>query len=226
MERNSASARAGAALRALPWRTVLATQALACVFAVIPWLEAWHKPAQPPLLESLLRQAITALIVVWAAFAGDALARRGSSVWRAFAVVALAASGANVLVQSMLSYAWGRVESARALLDALDHFLSVAAVWGTFVMVFLNRRSARRLLTRVRAGELERVRAERSLTASRLAVAEAQIDAPALLRQLADVRDLYELGCPEAEPRFEALISGLRETLARSAVAEAREASR
>ena len=212
-------------LRAVTWRAVLATQALALVFALTYWLEHWHQPAQQPLIESVLRQMIAALIVVLTAFAADEAVRRGSRVWRAFLVAVVGASAANVLIQALLAYAFNMAGSARGLSGALDNFLVLGAFWATVLMVFLNRRAAQRTLMRLRAGELERVQAERRLTASRLAAAEAQIDGSALLRQLAEVRDLYEAGLPEAEPRFEALISGLRETLARSAAAAVREAS-
>lgn len=208
-------------LRAVTWRAVLVTQALAVAFALTFWFEHWP---ERPLLGDLLRQSIAALIVVVAAFAGDEAVRRGARIWGVFAVAVLGASAANVLVQALLAYGFEMRGSERGLAGALDNFMILGAVWATVIMVFLNRRAAQRLLMRLRAGELERVEAERRLTASRLAAAEAQIDSSALLRQLAEVRDLYEAGRPEAEQRFEALITGLRETLARSAAVQGRDA--
>ncbi len=210
-------------LRAVTWRAILVTQTLGLMFAVFPWLEQWHQPTQPRLLVSVLSQAITALLVMLAAFAGDESVRRGWHVWRAFAVVALCASGANVLAQWLLSCALSAGSPEHSWLEILNDFLSVGGVWGTALMVFLNRRAAQRLLTRLRAGELERVQAEQRLLASRLAAAEAQIDPSALLRQLAGVRNLYATGQVGAEEQFEALITGLRETVARGATAQARE---
>ena len=73
----------------------------------------------------------------------------------------------------------------------LSDFLTLGGIWGTALMVYLNRQSARRLLARLRADELERAQAERRLIASRLIATEAQIDPGSVLRQLGEVRDLF-----------------------------------
>lgn len=215
---------AGAVLRAVTWQAVAVSQALGLLFALAFWLERLHRPAQPRFIECLLPQVIAAVIAVLAAFAGDEAVRRGSGVLRAFLVTGLGASLANVLGQSLLSHSLGVGGGfERGLPGALNDFLNFGGFWGTAILVFMNRRAAQRLLTRLRAGELERVQAERRLTASRLAAAESQIDSSALLRQLSEVRDLYEAGRPEAEQRFETLITGLRETLARTAAHQAHD---
>jgi len=213
-----------AVLRAVTWRAILAAQGLALLFAVTPWLRQ-PQPTWQSLVANLLRQIVAAQIVVLAAFAGDEAVRRGMRVWHAFVVAVLGASIANVLVQALLARAFDLVGSAPGLLGVLENFLILGAAWATAIMVFLNRRAAQRLLMRLRAGELERAQAELRLTASRLAAAEAQIDSSALLRQLAEVRNLYDVGRPEAEPRFEALITGLREALARGADDPTRDTS-
>jgi len=209
---------AAAVLRAVTWRAVLLTQALGLIFAVYPWLQQWHQPTQSSLLTSAIRQAIAALLVMLGAFSGDEAVRRGWSVWRAFVVVMLCASVANVLFQELLSSMLG--DAPRGPADILNDFFILGAMWGPALVVFLNRRTAQRLLSRLRSGELERVQAERHLVASRLAAAEAQIDPAALLHQLAEVRDLYATGRPEAEQRFEELIGSLRESASRSAAAQ------
>jgi hypothetical protein len=208
---------AATVLQGLTWRTVFATQSLAFLFAAQFSLERWHQPAQPRLLESVLSQAITALLVMLAALAADEVVRRGSSVWRAFVIALLGASGVNVLAQLVVSFLLGVGLSERGVLKILYDFLGVGGVWGTVLLVYLNRQSAQRLLARLRAGELERAETERRLIASRLAGAESQIDPSAVMRQLAEIRNLYAAGRPEAEHRFEALIIGLRETVARAA---------
>jgi hypothetical protein len=213
------------ALRRVTWRAVLVPQFIAVLFALTPWLEQWHHPGQSRLLEGVLRQAPTALLVMLAAFAGDEAVRRGCGVWRAFVIALLGASLTNVLVQLLVSYGLGIRVSERGLLNVLYDFLLVGGLWGTVLMVYLNRQSARRLLARLRAGELERAETERRLIASRLAAAESQIDPAAVLRQLSEVRTLYAGGRPEAEERFEALITELRETVTRAAAAQAHDAS-
>lgn len=208
------------ALGALSWRAVLVTQSIGLLFAVDTWLELWHQPQQPWLLGSVARQAITALLVMLAALAGDQAIRRGSGIWRAFAIATLVASSLNVLAQLLVSFGLGVGLSERGLVWILEDFLGVGGLWGTVLLVYLNRQSARRLLARLRAGELERAEAERRLIGSRLAAAESRIDPSAVLRQLSEVRDLYAAARPEAEERFEALITGLRETVARASAAQ------
>ena len=204
-----------AVLQAVSWRAILITQSLGLAFALAPWLEQWHRPGQPHLAASLTGQALSALLVMLAALAGDEAVRRGESVWRAFVAALLSASALNVAGQWLLVQAFSTGGAERGLLAGINDFLSVGGLWGTALMAYLNRQSARRLLARLRADELERVQAERRLIASRLAAAEAQVDPAAVLRQLADTRDLYASGRPGAEERLEALIAQLRDRVAR-----------
>jgi hypothetical protein len=211
---------AWAVLRAVTWRAVLVTQALGLLFALYPWLEQWQRSGQPSLLLNLTGQSIAALLVMLAAFAGDEAVRRGWSVWRAFVVVLLCASVANVLAQGLLHRTFAIAGPARDLGTVLSDFLTLGGIWGTALMVYLNRQSARRLLARLRADELERVQAERRLIASRLAATEAQIDPGSVLRQLGEVRNLFAEGRQEADERLDALITGLRAMVARGAAAQ------
>ena len=197
------------------WRAVLVTQGLGALFAVYPWLEQWHRPGQPSLVVSLLSQSVMAGLVLMAALACDEAVRRGVRVWRAFAVAVLCASGANVIGQWVIA-SDGHFERPDAL-ASLSAFMDVATYWGTALMVYVNRRSAQRLLARIRGGELERVRAEQRLTASRLAATEVQFDPAAVLRELAEARDLYASGHAGAEERIESLIARLRDSVGRGA---------
>ena len=206
-----------AVLRAVSWRAVLLTQSLGLVFALFPWLEQWHRPGQPALLLSVAEQVFAALLVLVAAFTADEAIRRGWSVWRAFVVVVLCASAINALAQALLNSAFAVPRPLQGFPSILSDFFTIGSLWGTVLMVYLNRQSAKRLLARLRAGELERVQTERRLIASRLAAVEAQIDPAAVLRQLADVRDLFAAGRQEADERLDTLITGLRETVARAA---------
>lgn len=206
-------------LRAVTWRAVLLTQSLGFLFALIPWLQRWHRPGQPSLLVNVVEQGFAALLVMLAAFTADEAIRRGLSVWRAFVVVVLCASGINVLAQALLHNAFASDERVRGMASILSDFFTIGSLWGTVLMVYLNRQSAQRLLAHLRTGELERVQTERRLIASRLAAVEAQIDPAAVLRQLAEVRDLFAAGKPEADERLDTLITGLRDTVARGAAA-------
>ena len=113
------------------------------------------------------------------------------------------------MAQQGLSYRTFAVAGpARDLRASLSDFLSVGGIWGTALMVYLNRQSARRLLARLRADELERAQAERRLIASRLAATETQMDPGSVLRQLGAVRDLYADGKAEADERLDGLDHG------------------
>jgi len=204
----------------LTWRAVLLTQSLGLVFALYPWLQRWNRPDQPSLLLNIVEQAFAALLVMLAAFTADEAVRRGWSVWRAFVVVLLCASIINVIAQALLHDAFGVPGPVHGLASTLRNLFNIGSLWGTALMVYLNRQSACRLLARLRAGELERAQAERRLVASRLAAVEAQIDPAAVLRQLAEVRDLFAAGRPEADEHLNTLITGLRETVARGPAAQ------
>jgi hypothetical protein len=213
-----------AVLRALTWRAAVLTQSLAFVFALYLWLEKWNQAGQPSLLFNVVGQAIAALLVMLAAFTADEAIRRGWSVWRAFVAVVLCASVINVLAQTLVHGAFAVPRPVHGLESIVSDFFAIGSLWGTVLMVYLNRQSAQRLLARLRAGELERVRTERRLIASRLAAVEAQIDPSAVLRQLVEVRDLFAAGRQEADERLDALIIGLRDKVARGAVAQPDEA--
>jgi len=200
-------------LRAVTWRGVLLTQSLGALYALVAWLEQWHEAGQPSLVVSLLRQSITAWLVLTAALACDEAARRGVPIWRAFAIAVLCASGANVVGQWVIVSGAHLHESVAVA--SVNAFFDVGYIWGTAVLVYVNRRSAQRLLARIRGGELERVRTEQRLTASHLAAAEAQIDPAVVLRELADARELYASGHPGAEQRLESLIARLRDSVGR-----------
>ncbi|HTV49794.1 MAG TPA: hypothetical protein VME21_01330 [Steroidobacteraceae bacterium] len=189
---------------------------MAILFAVYPWLEQWHRPAQPRLLRSLLGEALVALLVMLSALACDEAVRRGARVWRAFIAAMLCASALNVLAQWVLNATFGVNDQPRGLLGGMNAFFSVGAEWGTAVLVYVNRRSAQRLLARLRTGELERLQAERRLVSSRLAAAEARIDPAVVLRQLAEARNLYAVGGSGADEQLDHLIAQLRQSVARS----------
>jgi hypothetical protein len=102
---------------------------------------------------------------------------------------------------------WGSV------LEASFHMYIYAA----FVMlVYMNQRTADRLLESFRRAELRRVQMENQLIDSRLATAEAQIDPTMLFHALGDIKRGFEHSAPEAEIELHTLIQALRTALART----------
>ncbi len=212
----SARAFAAAVLRALTWKAVLLTQVLGAALAVQYWLEN-EGPAQPRFLPVLIVQALCALYVLLAALAADQAVRRGWGVWHAFAVTLLGITGAMAGIQWGVND-WLGVSSPDGGFGQFQYFAFSSGGWSTALLVYLNRRSAQRVLAGVRAGELMRLTAERSLLASRLAAAQMQVDPAAMLRELAEVRDRYATAHPDADDALDQLITRLRDNVARGAV--------
>jgi hypothetical protein len=211
-----------AVLRAVTWRALLVTQGLGALFALTPWLEHWGLPTRPNLPISLTQQSLTAAFLMLAAFAGDEAVHRGWTVMRAFVVTALCMCGATALclyLTTLLSQwgvdQWAGPEHAGpGVSGSVVSFFEVGSYWGPFLMVYLNRQSATRLLASVRKGEMDRAQAEGRIIGSGLAAVEAQMDPVALSRQLKALRDSYAAGDPEAESKLESLIADLRNRVA------------
>lgn len=198
------------ALERVTWRAVIVTQLVGLLFSLSAWLERWPHSDGAHLLYGVLGEALIAVLVMFAALACDELVRRGAPVGRSFVAVLLSASLLNVVAQWLLNGVFGFV-NMRDLPTTVNEFFTVGGLWGAPVMVYVNRQSARRLLDRIRVGELDRAQTERRLVASRLAAARAELDPVTILRQLAETRDLFASGQPDADRRLEELIAGLRE---------------
>jgi hypothetical protein len=218
-----------AVLCLVSWRVLLVAQAFGLTIGLLRWLEfRGHDSQAHLLLTSLSAEVLAALFVPLMALAGDEAVRRGWPVWRAFALAVLCAGTAVVLVQLRVRGWLGVVDPhdpQGRLALAVDMFVDMFTYWGMAVMVFLNRRSAARILAGVRTAELERVQLERRLITSTLAAAEAQIEPGSVLQRLARIRALYEAAKPAADEQLEALIEDLRENVRHSsAVIEPRGA--
>ncbi len=210
---------AAAVGRAVTWRAVVLTQSLGLLFAIIPWLETLGQRPNDYLLFHLLQEGVGGLCVMLAALAGDEAVRRGWRVWRAFVLVTLCASLASALVQLGLNAVLRMTDPMAGAQRFLLTFFGVGTWWGTALMVYLNRQSARRVLAGVRAGELARLRAEQRLITSRLAATETQVDPPAIRQRLEQLRNLYAAGSVAADVELERLIMELRERAARGMAA-------
>jgi hypothetical protein len=90
---------------------------------------------------------------------------------------------------------------------------------GIAMFAFLNHRSAQRILDVVRGAELRRVRLERQLTESRVAMTRAYIDPGALFESLGKIRTLYAESAPQADLRLDELIQHLQATVTKNIVA-------
>jgi hypothetical protein len=204
----------GAVLGSVTWRAVLLTQSLGLAIALLRWPQAQY-PTVAWLLMTVVSQALAALLVMLATLAGDQAIRRGWPVWRAVVTGLFCVSAVVALATWGLRAPFGFVDPGPhgGVLYALGKFLDVCAYWGMAMMVFLNGRSAARMLAGVRTTELERVQVERRLLASRLAAAEAHIDPGVVLKQLAEIRDSFAAARPAADEQLEKLIADLRRSV-------------
>jgi hypothetical protein len=214
-------------LRSVTWHPMLLTQSLGLALAVGRWFEGGAK-SYLVLLSYLIAQSLTALLITLAALAGDQAVRRGWPVWRAVAV-GLTSAAAMAAAAFWGVRAWfgtvGHTPDGE-LVRTLGHFLDICAYWGMAMMVFLNGRSAARMLAGVRATELERVQVEQRLLTSRLAAAEAQIDPGSVLRRLAQIRDSYAAARSGADEQLEALITSLRRSVTQESTRDGLDAAR
>lgn len=205
----------------ISWKGVAVTQSLGALFAVSSWLEAMNDPTAPPLLVLLLRQSLAGALVLLAACGGDEAVSRGHGVLRTFALaLALACTGAGLIQWGLDGWLGAPVrtpEPVRALHAGLD----LGTYWGTALLAYLNRRSAVRVLARLRSGELARLTAERRLVEAQLAATGAELDPAVVLRRLAELRDLYASGDARADRCFERLSQDLRDRVTRAAAAAA-----
>lgn len=202
---------------ALTWRAVLATQTLAALYALTEWLEQGsHAAALSHLIGA---QAMTALLVMLAALAGDEMVRRGWKVLSAFALAVLCTSAANAATQWMLHRWFADMAPARAPVMIANDFFNVGVLWGTALLVYLNRQSAARLLAHLRAQELERAEAERRVITSRLAATESRMDCASVLRKMSEASEQFAAGHAGADASLENLISTLREKAAHAVAA-------
>jgi hypothetical protein len=97
-------------------------------------------------------------------------------------------------------------------------------VYGTLgLLVYMNGRSADRILEGLRGAELRRVQLDRQLVESRLATQEAQIDPNMLFGALAQIKQGLAESSPQAEQKLNELIQTLRAALARTQAANASE---
>jgi hypothetical protein len=205
--------------RAITWRAILLTQSLGLLFALTAWLKTLGQRPNGYLLFHLVQESVSGLCVMLAALAGDEAVRRGWRVWSAFIVVTLGASLAAALAQLGLDAGLRIDDPMAGLARCLLTFFGVGTLWGTALMVYLNRQSAQRVLAGVRAGELTRLRAEQQLVASRLAATETQVDPPAIRHRLEQLRNLYAAGSTAADMELERLIAELRQRAARGLAA-------
>jgi hypothetical protein len=166
--------------------------------------------------------ALLVLLIIPIALLSDEAVDRGASARFAYAIAAISTLPVALLTTTATQHAYLSIFGLPP--GTADQFwvTSIAAgvhfsIYGAFgMLVFINQRTADRMLENFRKGELRRVELERQLVNSRLATAEAQIDPTMLFDRLAEVKLGFQRGEDHAEARLNELIQSLRAALART----------
>jgi hypothetical protein len=219
--------------KALTWRKMLPMQALGALAILVESTEShlfgtWIGHTSL----AYAAMALNVLLAVPAALFVDAAVQQGAKAgyWYPAAIVmTLPLAGISTVATFGIYALFLDLPPAktalwsRAVIETSFHMY----IYGAFVMlVYMNQRTADRLLENFRRAELRRVQLESQLVDSRLATAEAQIDPVMLFRALGDIKQGFERSAPEAEVELNTLIQSLRSALARTVAVRETETSK
>jgi hypothetical protein len=204
----------------MTWRRVLLAQALGQTAAFLVTFE-WGYFGEAIRHTSIhfVSMGVYVFLLVPLALGADEAIRLGAppryvypAVLLINPLIACAVAGAALWVYCVLwslpwpAQRWGFTEAG----------LHMSVYCSLGLLVFMNRRTADRMLEGVRGAELRRVQLDQQLVESRLATAEAQIDPQMLFSALAQIKLGLEQGTPEAEEKLNQLIQTLRTALTRT----------
>lgn len=209
---------------ALTWRKFLLMQALGQLAILIASTEddlfgSWM--GHPSL--QYVSMALNVCIALPVALFADAAVDRGGkarvlyplAIFMTIPIAGVSAATMQWVYLLVFKLPAGTVDiHVRSVMEATSGMFA----YGAFVMlVYMNRRTADRMLEGIRRAELRHAQLENQLVNSRLATTEAQIDPERLFGALADVREAFNRSLPEAEAQLDRLVQSLRTTLARAA---------
>jgi hypothetical protein len=212
-----------AAWRAITWRNLLILQALGQLTIYLESREqhlfgTWM--GHPSL--GYVSMALSVFVLIPIALLSDEAVKRGAAARFAYPIAValtvpvaiLATTVTQQVYLSIFGLPPGKPDLFwRSSIEASVHMY----IYGAFAMlVFMNQRTADRMLENFRNSELRRAQLERQLVESRLATAEAQIDPTMLFEELAEIRLGFKSGGDRAELQLTELIQTLRTALART----------
>jgi hypothetical protein len=205
------------------WRRIVFTQAVVALSVFVKSFEG--KPlgswmGHPSL--AYVATSLTALLLLAVTLYADSIVTRGASarlvyplaVLSAFPLALLVTWGIEQLYFTVFSVPPAAVEANRWKFISSAEDIALICAFG--MVIFMNRRTAERMLERVQSAELKRVQLEGQLIESRLATAEAQVDPQMLFSALAEIRDGFSRSLPDADAKLDRLVQHLRTALART----------
>jgi hypothetical protein len=205
------------------WRRIVLTQAIVALSVFVKSFEG--KPlgswmGHPSL--AYVATSLSALLLLGVTLYADTIVTRGASarlvypltVLSAFPLAFVVTWGAEQLYYAVFSVPAAAAEAQRW--KFISYAVDIALICAFGMVIFMNRRTAERMLERVQSAELKRVQLEGQLIESRLATAEAQVDPQMLFSELAEIRDAFSRSLPDADAKLERLVQHLRTALART----------
>ncbi len=209
--------------RGMTWRRIALTQAIAALAVLVESFEyhllgTWMgHPSQ-----QYAAMSLSAFFLLAMTLYADELVNRGARARLVYPVTVLLAFPLTFIITGIteeIYYAILRLpravaEAHRWVFISTAEDIAVICVFG--MVIYMNRRSAERMLERVQAAELKRVQLEGQLIESRLAMAEAQVDPQMLFSALEEIRDGFSHSLPNADAKLDELVQHLRSALART----------
>jgi hypothetical protein len=205
------------------WRRIVLTQAIVTMSVFVKSFEgkplgSWMgHPSQAYVATSL-----SALLLLAVTLYADSMVNRGASgrlvypltVFSAFPLALIVTWGTGQLYYAAFSVPAAAAKAHRWVF--ISYAVDIALICAFGMVIFMNRRTAERMLQRVQSAELKRVQLEGQLIESRLAMAEAQVDPQMLFSALAEIRDGFSRSLPDADAKLDRLVQHLRTALART----------
>jgi hypothetical protein len=205
------------------WRRIVFTQAVVALSVFVKSFEG--KPlgswmGHPSL--AYVATSFTALLLLGVTLYADSIVNRGASARLVYPLTVLSAFPLALIVT------WGVEQFYYAVFSVppatmntyrwrfISYAEDIALICAFGMVIFMNRRTAERMLERVQSAELKRVQLEGQLIESRLATAEAQVDPQMLFSALAEIRDGFSRSLPDADAKLDRLVQHLRTALART----------
>ena len=209
--------------QAITWRNLLILQALGQLAIYLESREenlfgSWMGHTS----EHYVAMALSVFLIIPIALLSDEAVKRGVSPRVAYPIAVLSTLPVAFISTTLTQHVYLSIfglppgKPDRFWMSSLEtsFFMYIYGAFG--MLIFMNQRTADRMLEKFRNSELRRAELERQLVDSRLATAEAQIDPTMLFDQLADIKLGFKRDDDRAEAQLNELIQTLRTALART----------
>jgi hypothetical protein len=218
--------------RGMTWRRIVLTQSIVALAVLVESFEyhllgTWM--GHPSLQYAAM--SVSAFVLLAIMIYADELVNRGAwarlvyplTILLAFPLAFVITGTTEEIYYAVLRLPRAVAEAHRWVFISTAEDIAVICAFG--MVIYMNRRTAERMLERVQAAELKRVQLEGQLIESRLATAEAQVDPQTLFGALAEIRDGFSRSLPNADAKLDELVQRLRSALARTAAVDGDESA-